>query len=259
MNHLLSLQGITAGYGGRDVVRDVTFDVSSGEFCALLGLNGSGKTTLLKAVCGLLPLTRGKCLVDGMDAARLDEYRRARYVSYIPQRLSAQRGVGVLDYVLMGLHASLGALAHPSPEDRASAVDTLEAVGISNLAGEDFSKLSEGQKQMAVLARTLVQNTPVMLMDEPESALDFLNRHQLMGRFRRLIRDTGKAALVTLHDPNLALNYCDRIVLLHDGKTVSDLALSNASLSGIESCLRLIYADITLIEHHGSYLLVFRP
>jgi len=246
MNHLLSFQGITAGYGGRDVVMDATFGVPSGEFCALLGLNGSGKTTLLKAVCGLLPLKSGKCLVGGMDAARLDEYRRARYISYIPQRLSAQRGVGVLDYVLMGLHASLGALAHPSPEDRASAADTLRKVGIGHLAAEDFSRLSEGQKQMAVLARALLQNTPVMLMDEPDSSLDFLNRHLLMDMFRKLVHSEGKAALVTLHDPNLALSYCDRIVLLNGGRIVSVMPLPGAGADEVASCLSVVYGDAAI-------------
>jgi len=256
MNHLISLQGVFAGYGGNDVVRDVTFDVSSGEFCALLGRNGSGKTTLLKAICGLLPAIRGECFIDGLNIARVNEYKRAKYISYIPQRLSTLRGVNVLDAVMMGLNAGLGALEHPSAKDKESAIDTLERVGVSHLAGEDFSTLSEGQKQLVVLARTLIQNTPVVLMDEPDNALDFLNRHQLMDIFLRLIHNEGKAALVTLHDPDLALNYCDRIVVLNDGKVVSDLTLAGSNLTDIETCLRMIYGDITVIEHSGRYIVI---
>ena len=253
---MISLQGISAGYNGKEVVRDVTLSVSSGEFCALLGLNGSGKTTLLKAICGLLPVMRGKCLIDSLDIARINEYKRAKYISFIPQRLSMLRGVSVLDAVLMGLNAGLGALEQPSAGDRASAIDALKKVGVSHLADEDFSALSEGQKQLTVLARTLVQNTPVMLMDEPDSALDFLNRHQLMDRLRRLVHSEGKAALVTLHDPDIALNYCGRIVLLDNGKIVSDLTLNGSGISEIETCLRMIYGEITITQHSGRYIVI---
>jgi len=254
MERLLSLKGISAGYGGKTVVRDVSFEISRGEFCALLGLNGSGKTTLLKAICCLLPVTRGQCLAGGLDIARLHEHERAKYISYIPQRLSALRGVRVLDVVMMGLNAGLKMLGSPSAGDRALALEVLEKTGVGELAEEIFSGLSEGQKQLVILARTLVQNTPVMLMDEPDSALDFLNRHKSMDRFRRLIREERKAALVTLHDPNIALNYCDRIIMLHDGKVVSDIVLQGASLEDIKSCLSRVYGDITLLERDGSYM-----
>ena len=237
-------------------MRDVAFDVPSGEFCALLGLNGSGKTTLLKAACGLLPMTSGQCLVEGADVALLNEYSRAKYISYLPQRLSALRGVSVLDAVMMGFNASLGALEFPSAKDRETALNALEMAGIGHLARQDFSKLSERQKQLAALARTLVQNTPVMLMDEPDSALDFLNRHKLMGRFRSLIHNGRKAALVTLHDPNLALNYCDRIVLISGGKVASDIFLPGAAATDIRACISLIYGDVALLEHGGRYTVV---
>ena len=256
MNRVLSLRGISVGYGGKVIVRDVSFDVSSGEFCAILGLNGSGKTTLIKAICGLLPAMSGQCLIDGTDLTLLNEHRRARYISYVPQRLSTLRGVTVLDAVMMGFNANLGALEFPSAGQRDFALSTLERAGIGYLANEDFSKLSEGQKQMTVLARTLLQNTPVILMDEPDNALDFLNRHQLMDSFRSLIHNEGKTVLVTLHDPNIALNYCDRIILLHDGKVVSDIVLANATAADVKTCLSVIYGGITLLEHDGSYIVM---
>jgi len=256
MNSLLSLQGVTVGYGGHIVVRDVTFDISAGEFCALLGLNASGKTTLLKGICGLSPLAGGHCLSGGLDYTGFSEKRRANYISYIPHRSSKLIGVTVLDAVTMGLNARLGALEFRSAWDKAFALDTLEKIGIGHLAGNDFSRLSEGQKQLVILARTLVQDTPVILMDEPDSALDFLNRHRLLDIFRSLIKSEGKAGLVTLHDPNLALNYCDRLILLHDGKIASDIALSGASQSEIQKCLAVIYGDITLMEYGGHYIVV---
>lgn len=253
---LLSLQNISTGYGAKTVVSNVSFEVKAGEFCALLGLNGSGKTTLLKTICGLIPIKSGICMAGGMDLTALGEYKRARYISYIPQRHSKMLGVSVLDAVMMGFYSHLGPLEFPTARDRQKAMETLEKTGMSHLAEEDFSRLSEGQKQMVILARTLGQDTPVMLMDEPDSALDFLNRHRMLEEVRHLIKSEGKVGLVTLHDPNLALEYCDHLVLIHDGKVVSDLYLSGASHREIRTCLSQIYGSHTLIKHEYRYIVL---
>ena len=258
MPPLLSLRDISVGYGGAHIVRGVSFDVFAGEFCALLGLNGSGKTTLLKGICGLLPLGGGTCFAGGQDCSSLSERERARQISYIPQRFSKLIGVTVLDVVMMGLNAKLGMLESPSAADKASALAALVKMDAPHLAGEDFSRLSEGQKQLVILARALVQNSPVMLMDEPDSALDFPNKHKALAKIRRLIRDEGKTGLVTLHDPNLALNYCDRLILLHDGHLASDLRLTGASRDEVETCLSGIYEGIELLEHEGRYMAQIR-
>ena len=256
MSPLLSLKGLSVGYGGNTVVRNVSFDIFAGEFCALLGLNASGKTTLLKGICGLLPPVDGSCFAGELDCTGLSEKKRASYISYIPQRASKLIGVTVLDAALMGLNARLGALEFPSARDRSTVLDILEKVGVGHLADTDFSRLSEGQKQLTVLARTLAQNSPVMLMDEPDSALDFLARRRLLGLFRSLIKSESKAGLVTLHEPDLALNYCDRLLLLHDGKIVSEIRLSEASPDDIKKGLSVIYGDITVMEYCGNYVVM---
>jgi len=256
MTPLLSLKEVSVGYGGKAVVSDVSLDISAGEFCALLGLNGSGKTTLLKGICGLLPLTGGRCLSGGLDCTGLNEKERARHFSYIPQRFSKLISVTVADAVMMGLNAKLGVLEFPSTADKASALAAMEKMEIPHLAGEDFSRLSEGQKQLVILARALAQNAPVMLMDEPDSALDFLNKHKTLARIRKLIHDEGKAGLVTLHDPNLALSYCDRLVLLHGGKVESEISLAEATKDDLQSCLSAIYGNITLLEHEGKHIVL---
>jgi len=253
---LLSLSDVCVGYGSKLVVRDVSFDIFAGELCALLGQNGSGKTTLLKGICGLLPLRTGRCLAGGLDCTRLGEKDRARHISYIPQRHSKLIGVTVLDAVLMGLNAKLGLFELPAASDKASALQSLEKMEIPHLAYEDFSKLSEGQKQLVILSRTLVQNAPVMLMDEPDSALDYTNKHGTMQKIRNLITSEGKAGLITLHDPNTALAYCDRLILLHAGNIVSEIRLSQASKADVQQCLATIYGNITLIENNGKYIVV---
>ena len=255
---LLSIQGVSVGYGSKTIVFDVSFDISAGEFCALLGLNASGKTTLLKGICGLLALTGGCCIVNSLDCGGLNEKERARYISYMPQRHSKLIGVTVLDAVMMGLNARLGALESPSAQDKARASEALEKMDIPHLAGEDFSRLSEGQKQLVILARTLVQDAPVMLMDEPDSSLDFPNKQRILSGIRQLIRSQHKAGLITLHDPNLALAHCDRLILLREGRVVSEIKLTGAGLEEVQSCLSLVYNDITLLEHDGKYIALHR-
>ncbi|MCL2221647.1 MAG: ABC transporter ATP-binding protein, partial [Oscillospiraceae bacterium] len=181
---MLIIDSVSIGYADKQVVKNVSFTVSQGEFCALLGLNGSGKTTLLKGICGLLPISDGRCFFDKIDLTKLGEKNRAKYVSLIPQRHSKLIGVTVMDAVLMGLNAKLGFLEFPSHQDKDSARNALEKMGVSHLANEDFSKLSEGQKQLVILARTLVQDAPIMLMDEPDSALDFPNKYMILSEAR---------------------------------------------------------------------------
>jgi len=252
-NAALSLRDVSVGYGGRKVIDGVSLDVGAGELCALLGLNGSGKTTLLRGICGLLPLSGGRCSANGLDLSAVHEKKRARYISLIPQRHSKLIGVAVIDAVLMGLNAKLGVFELPSAEDKALALEALEKMEIPHLAAEDFSRLSEGQKQLVILARTLVQNAPVMLMDEPDSALDFPNKHSTLSRIRNLIHTEGKACLVTLHDPNLALTFCDKLILLDKGKVASEIRLSNATKDDIQCCLSSVYENITVYEYDNTF------
>lgn len=258
MSELLRLEKLAAGYGGAPVIHDISLVIHAGEFCALLGCNGSGKTTLLKAVCGLIGADRGRCLVQGQDCTRFHEHRRARYISYIPQRFSKLQGVCVRDAVLMGRNAHLNVFDAPSPADRQAADIALHKMELSGLAERDFARLSEGQKQMVILARALAQDAPVMLMDEPDSALDFLNRHKMLACVRALIHDEKKAGLVTLHDPNFALAYCDRLILLQSGAVVGELDVGRADAAEITRCLSKIYGEIEVLHHKGKYIMLQR-
>ena len=256
MSSLLSLRDITVGYGDETIIENINIELGGGEFCALLGLNGSGKTTLLKAVCGLIPMRRGSCFVNGHDCTNLGERKRARYISFIPQRHSIMQGVSVFDAVLMGFNPQLGLFEMPTNEHRGEAITILTKFGLSEYIYKDFSTLSEGQQQLVILARTLVQSAPVMLMDEPDSALDFLNRHKMQLRISDIIHYGNKAGIITLHDPNFALMYCDKIILLKDGRTVGEFSVKDSTREHIEECLSQIYGDISIIEHKQKYIML---
>ena len=123
----------------------------------------------------------------------------------------------------------------------------IDSVGLAGLYDTDFLTLSEGQKQLCILARTLIEDSALLLLDEPDSALDFSNRHMLMKHIRNIISD-NKCALMCIHSPELALEYCDRILLMKDGKIVSDIDVHAASLSEINEKMSLIYDNINVTE-----------
>jgi len=265
---MLIIDSVSISYADKQVVKNVSFTVSQGEFCALLGLNGSGKTTLLKGICGLLPISGGRCFFNEIDLTKLSEKNRAKYISLIPQRHSKLIGVTVIDAVLMGYNAKLGFLEFPSQQDKAFAHNALDKMGVSHLANEDFSRLSEGQKQLVILARTLVQDAPVMLMDEPDSALDFPNKYMILSEAGGRGCEAGGrgycftevkqyprplASLVTLHDPNLALKFCDKLILLSSGEIAAELSLTGASLKDVQTTLSTVYKGITVYEHNNRF------
>lgn len=253
---LLRLDGVSVSYGSRKVIKEASFSLREGEFCALLGLNGSGKTTLLRAVCGLKGIDAGRVLVDGTDVTKLHEYRRAKYLSYIPQRHSTIYNTTVLDVALMGFNAHLPLLSQPTRGMRAQAEETLDRLGLPGRAQEDFLTLSEGQKQLVILARAILQDAPVMLMDEPDSALDFVNRHQVLLRMREQLSAGRRAGLITLHDPNFALAYCDRMLLLADGTIIDELVPREAGAARIQEALARVYGAVEVLPCPQGFVMV---
>ncbi len=254
MSALFALDAMRVCYGSREIIHGVSLHIEAGEFCALLGLNGSGKTTLLHAACGLLPM-RGRCFAGGQDCTGMHEKKRARLLSFIPQVCGLSGGKTALEVVMMGFNARLGLLESPSPAQRALALLALEKLGCAALAQTDFGALSQGQRQLVILARCIVQDTPVMLMDEPDSALDFLNRHRVLEKIRELLHAQNRAGLITLHDPNFAMTYCDRLFLLKDGALAGELDMHTADAAQLQEKLSRVYGDVALFPTRHGYMM----
>ena len=168
---LLEVRHLCAGYGKRRILEDISFSLAPGELVGVLGENGSGKTTLLKSVCGILP-HRGECLLGGENREDLSSRQLARKISYIPQRSGISIDLSALEVVLMGFNPQLRLLESPNAAMKRRAGQALEAVGLGGRGEENFQSLSQGQQQLCILARTLVSQAEVLLLDEPESALD---------------------------------------------------------------------------------------
>lgn len=245
MNEFFSVSHLQAGYGSRPVVQDVSFSVGAGELLGVLGANGCGKTTLLKAVCGILP-HQGSCQLDGRPLEPMTPRQLARHCSYIPQRSGISIDISVLDVVLMGFNPWLGLLERPTAEMRDKARRALARVGLAGREQDNYLHLSEGQKQLCMLARTLTAGGSLLLLDEPESALDFRYRYRMLALLRGWAAEGGRAALVTLHDPGLALNCCDRLLILAEGGVQGVLAPKTDPLPRMEEQLSAVYGAVSL-------------
>lgn len=240
-----SAVNISAGYGRQNVINNASFTLDEGSLMGVIGANASGKTTLLKAICGILQ-HEGSCTLNGKNLESLSAKELSRLVSYIPQRSGISIDISALDVVLMGFNPRLGLLEQPSTEMKAKAKEMLGKVGLGGEEHTNYLHLSEGQKQLCILARTFVSEGKLLLLDEPESALDFTFRHQMLALLRDWLKKQKSSAVVTLHDPTLALNYCDKLLLISDGKEADVIDLKADYLEKTEKAMRVIYGNISL-------------
>ncbi len=253
-----NVNDLCVSYGKQQILSDLSFDLNDCETIGILGANGCGKTTLLKAICGILPHT-GTCQLNDIIFENQSPKQLAKICSYIPQRSGISIDISVLDTVLMGFYSHLKLLEHPSLEMKEKAIQMIHLVGLKGKEHQNYMHLSEGQKQLCILARTLVANSQLLLLDEPESALDFRYRYHMLQLIRKWNKEHHCSALISLHDPILALNSCDRLLLLSDGKIHSIIHPQSDSLSSMEEKLQVIYGDISLhycVNKHGQRQIV---
>lgn len=215
---MLELRGVRAGYAGHDVLRDVTLAMEPGMVLALVGPNGCGKSTLLRAAGGLLPVSAGQVLLDGVPIDSYQPRQAAQKVAYLPQ----SRPVPNITARRMVLHGRFPYLTYPRRyrrEDYDVVREALAWVGASDLADCPLPQLSGGQRQRIYLAMALAQNTQTVLMDEPTTYLDIRHQLEAMVLTRRLAAD-GKAVVLVLHDLCLAMQYADVLAVMEDGRIV---------------------------------------
>lgn len=211
----LIIEDLSAGYLGRHIIDDLTIaPVQPGEIVAIVGPNGAGKSTLLKAIAGILPAT-GSVRFAQQEILRSSPAAHSQIVSYMPQALPAGTALRVLESVLSIQEAISTGTANKT-ERRRSAIQTLERLGIADLAFEPLDRLSGGQRQLASLAQVLARNPPILLLDEPASALDLRNQIEIMLAIRDAA-DDGKIVLMVEHDLSRAARWSDRLVMLNRG------------------------------------------
>ena len=218
MTALLDAERVAAGYGGRDVIADVSVAVTPGVLVGVIGPNGCGKTTLVRVLSGVLAPRHGVVRLGGRPLAEETRRTIARRVAVVAQDAPLVLGFTVLETVLMGRAAHLPPLAFPRAHDLAVARAALARLDLTALEARPLGALSGGERQRVLLARALAQEPDVLLLDEPTTHLDLRHQVGILDVVQQLCRERGVGALAVLHDLNLAALYCDRVVLLVDGR-----------------------------------------
>jgi iron complex transport system ATP-binding protein len=244
----LEARDLAIGYRGHLVGSGIALSLEPGEVLCLLGPNGAGKTTLFRTLLGLQPPLGGAVLIDGDLLAQLAPAEIARRLAYVPQAHVTEFSYSVLDVVLMGRTARLKAFASPGAADERIAHEKLAGLGIDELATHDYTRISGGQRQLALIARALAQETPILVLDEPTASLDFGNQALVLARIRDLAGQ-GFGIVLSTHDPDHALLVATRVAVIADGGL---RAVGPAAEVVTAQMLSAIYRTEVLVEETPS-------
>jgi iron complex transport system ATP-binding protein len=210
-------RNLSFSYGERAVLEGISFTLEEGEVLGVVGPNGCGKTTLIKCIDRIL-VPEGELRIRGKPVPEYRHEELARAVAYVPQALSIGMAMSVLEVVLMGRRPHVR--WRVSDHDLGLVTGVLERLGISHLAFRKLTQVSGGERQKVMIARALVQEPLLLLLDEPTSALDVRHQLEVMALVRSVVRDQNIGAMLAIHDLNLASRYCDRILVLNQGRVV---------------------------------------
>ena len=217
----LEVKDLSFSYGDNKVLDNVSFSSSGGEAIAVLGPNGVGKSTFFKCILGFLPIRKGKIEIEGKDVSIMKGKELSKYIAYIPQSSSPVFNHTVLDSVAMGMNNQIGLFSAPGEKEREKAEAALDRLGILKLKDRGCLNISGGERQLMLIARAMVQDARIIVMDEPTSSLDYGNSYRVMETIMSLSKD-GYTILFSTHDPDAAMRYSDRVIAFYKGEIIRD-------------------------------------
>ncbi len=249
MSDLISLVDLRFSYDGdhRSVINDLSLDIPAGTITAILGPNGAGKTTLLHIMLGLLSPRAGQVQIDGRALTSYTRRDLSRLIALVPQAEHIPFDFSVLEYVLMGRSPYMGMLDMPGEDDYRVAFDALKTLELEDLTHRPVTELSGGERQMVMLARTLAQQSRILLLDEPTSHLDLGNKGRLL-RVLRQLAARGVTVVFTTHDPEAAISVAQYLILMRDGRTLAsgllkDVLTVDHLVATYHVPIRLVHVD----------------
>lgn len=217
----LEVKDLSFSYGDNKVLDNVSFSSSGGEAIAVLGPNGVGKSTFFKCILGFLPIGKGKIEIEGKDVSIMKGKELSKYIAYIPQSSNPVFNHTVLDSVAMGMNNQIGLFSAPGEKEREKAAAALDRLGILKLKDRGCLNISGGERQLMLIARAMVQDARIIVMDEPTSSLDYGNSYRVMETIMSLSKD-GYTILFSTHDPDAAMRYSDRVIAFYKGEIIRD-------------------------------------
>jgi iron complex transport system ATP-binding protein len=249
---MIRCQDVTVHLGGKLVLDHVSLAVEPGAWLSIVGPNGAGKSTLLRFLTGG-SVGEGDLWLAGTRFGALSRRERARLVALVPQAPVVPDGIAVVDYVLLGRTPHIRPLGVEGPHDLAAVHDALSRLELLDLADRHVGTLSGGERQRVLIARALAQGAPLVLLDEPTTALDVGHQQQVLELVDGLRRANGLTVITTMHDLTLAGQYADRLVLLDQGRVVVD---GPAAEVLTEENLASYYGAKVRIIHDGGHPVV---
>ena len=252
----IEVRDLRFGYGSGEVLRGVSFTAPTGQLTSVLGPNGVGKSTLFRCLLGLLKGYGGSITIDGEDTRRLSARRLAKKVAYIPQSHYPSFNYSVFNMVLMGTTSQVSLMSSPGEKQRQAAEEALERVGVGHLRDKGYTNISGGERQLVLIARALVQDAKVLILDEPTANLDYGNQIRVMEQLREL-NSQGYTVVQSTHNPEQAFLFSHNVVAMQEGKV---LAAGAPSQVVTEELMEKLYgADIRVCSLYDDRVRVCIP
>ena len=247
---ILKVNDLTFHYKSHETLKNVSFSIKRGETTVILGPNGVGKTTLLKCLNSILSPQKGDILVKDKNIRKMNIRQIARQISYVAQRNEAVR-ITAFDAILMGRHPHIR--YKTSPGDLKKVDADIKKLNLSHLCLEYLDQMSGGELQKVSIARALVQQTDLLLLDEPTSSLDLKNQADILGLIRQIVKEHQIAVVMTMHDLNTALRYSDQYLFLKDRTIYGAGKINEISSEMIEQVYGI---PVEIVFHKGFPVVV---
>ena len=243
---MIRIEDLSFSYGNTRILKDINLEAEAGKLVALIGPNGAGKSTLFKCIMKFLRNYEGRVLLDGQDMREMSRAEIAGKIAYIPQTTIPVFNYDVIDIVLMGMTGGLRLLETPKRKHVEKAEAVLEELGIAHLRNRGFGRISGGERQLVMLARAIVQDAGILIMDEPTANLDYGNQLRVMERIHDLAGD-GYTVILSTHNPDHALLFADLSFVLQDGRVRA--AGPSAQVLSEELMHELYKVDVKLMDY----------
>lgn len=245
----IEVSNLSFQYTNQRVLNQISFKVEEGQLLSVLGPNGVGKSTLFRCILGLLEGYEGEILLNGVDSKTLDIKKKAQQIAYIPQSHYPSFNFSVFDMVLMGTSVQISCFSSPGKKQITLADAALERLGIQHLKNRGYHQISGGEQQLVLLARALVQNAKILIMDEPTSNLDFGNQIRVLTQIKSLTNE-GYTIIQSTHNPDQTFQFSDMVLAMKEGEVLAYGTPTNIftkdliqNLYGVEVNIQSLYSD----------------